>query len=226
MSYNLPNYREQGSKRWILDSDGELVVKGTNSFGNKDIGNYSEFESDGHLEFVGNATCWIDIDFPQIIRTTGTNTPSIATLQGNITMAQWAINDYNNCEVGEFIHSWKEGSQAVWHIHFFTGGSDTNDRYLNFEIEYTWANFNTTLPANTIVTSGDILIPANTPAKHHLIANVNIWTPTGGKIGAHIKPRLKRVASSGTAPTANPFLEMLQLHIECDGVGSRAMITK
>jgi len=37
---------------------------------------------------------------------------------------------------------------------------------------------------------------------------------------------LKRLASVGTAPTANPFCEMLQLHIKCDTAGSREITTK
>jgi len=131
-------------------------------------------------------------------------------LQGNLTAPQWAINDFCVCEGQELIHAWKEGTQVNWHIHYYTGGTDTTNRYVNFEIEYTWTNFEGTLPANTIVTSGDILIPANTPAKTHRLISIAQFTPTGGKIGAHVKARLRRIASAGTAPTANPFCEMLQ----------------
>jgi len=187
---------------------------------------YTEFEADGTPVAKGNATTWKDIDFPIIVKTVGAGTPALNTLQGNLQMLQWAVNDAQQIESKEFEHSWKEASPATFHIHIITGGTDVTDRYLRWEVEYTWANFNSQLPANTIVNSGDVLIPANTPALTHLIVNISTWTPVGGKIAAHIKARLKRIASVGLAPTANPFCEMMQLHIEMDTNGSRLITTK
>ena len=82
------------------------------------------------------------------------------------------------------------------------------------------------IPANIIVTSGDFLIPANTPRLTNLIVPIQSFTPVGGKIAAHVKARLRRITSTGTAPSANPFCEMLQLHIEQDTTGSRLITTK
>ena len=47
--------------------------------------------------FGGNQTSggvYVDIDFPVIIRTTGTNIPNINIFQGNIKAHQLAVNDY------------------------------------------------------------------------------------------------------------------------------------
>lgn len=186
----------------------------------------TSFESDGTLLMAGAATVWTDIDFPIIIRTTGTNIPVISAFQGNLTSPKWQVNDYAVAEGQELVHSWKEGTEVFWHVHVFTSVQDATDRYVKFEVEYTWGNFNTTLPANAIITSPDLLIPANTAPIHHLIFSIGSFTPTGGKIGAHVKARLKRVASTGTAPSADVFCEMLQLHIESDTIGSRAITTK
>lgn len=180
-----------------------------------------EVEADGSWKANGAGTTYEDIDFPIVIRTTGAGIPALATFQGNLTMAQWQVNDYNVCEVGEMKHPWKEGSTAYWHVHVWMNGSDTTNRYLNFEIEFTGADVNSQIPANTIVSSGDFLLPANTPAPYHHVIPIYAWTPAGMHIAAHVKPRLKRIASSGTAPTSNPFCEMMQLHIECDRNGSR-----
>jgi len=210
-------------------SQGSLFIhisKLESGYGDYENGNYTNFEDDGTIKFNGNASTWVDIDFPIIIRGTGANIPVIATLQGNLTAPQWQVNDYAVCEGQELIHSWKESTPVYWHIHIYTGGTNTTDRYLKFEIEYTWANLDATLPANTVVTSSELLIPANTPALTHLIFTIADFTPTAGKIGAHVKARLKRVASTGTAPTANPFCEMLQLHIEQDTTGSRQISSK
>jgi hypothetical protein len=197
---------------------------GAAKFGDVAGGNYAEFESDGTLRFYGNATIWQDIDFPIIIRTTGANIPVLTTLQGNVTAPQWAVNDFSVCEAQELVHAWKEGSEVQWHIHFVTNGLDATDRYVNFEVEWFWVNPNGTLSA-TITSSGDLLIPESTATKTMLIRQVSVAT-FAGVIGGHVYARLRRIASTGMAPTNNPWCSMLQLHIECDTVGSRERTTK
>jgi len=60
-----------------------------------------------------------------------------------------------------------------------------------------------------------------------LIFNIGSFIPQSGtKIGGHCVARLKRITSTGAAPTANPFIPMLQEHIQCDTVGSREIISK
>lgn len=215
----------------ILNGTGQVVQK---SYGNGSLllgditgGNTYEFENPGTLKFNGTMTTWEDISFPIIIRTTGANIPTIETLKGNLTAPQWPVNSYSVCEGQELCHRWKEASTCYWHIHIYTGSSDVTDRYVNFEVEYNWANANSALLAdNIVITSTDVLIPANTPQFTHFLIPISTFTPTGGKIVAHVKPRLKRIASVGAAPSANPFCEMLQLHIEMDTVGSRSITTK
>lgn len=186
---------------------------------------YAEFESDGTLKFTGDATVWKDIDFPIIIRTTGANIPTLVTLQGNVTAPQWAVNDYNVCEGQEFIHEWKEASLVHWHLHMITNGVDVTDRFVKWEVEYFWVNINGQL-SSTSTDTYEVTIPANTPTKTMLIVPISTFTPTGGRIGGHVFARLRRIASVGTAPTSNPWCTMLQLHIECDTLGSRLIATK
>jgi hypothetical protein len=213
-------------------TNGTLVVRATihdeqHAWGDRVNGNYSEFESDGTLVFKGDATVWRDIDFPVVIRNAAANRPIITTLQGNLTAPRWVVNDYFVHEGQEFVHEWKEGSEVFWHIHVYQE-VDATDSYLKFEVEYTWSNVSptgVTIPANTTIQSGDLLVPGGTGLKF-FIFSIGSFTPTGGKIAAHVKPRLKRIAASGTAPTTNPFCEMLQLHVECDTSGSREMVTK
>jgi hypothetical protein len=140
-------------------------------------------------------------------------------------MAQWQVNDFNQCESQEFIHEWKEGSTCYFHLHLNTAVLNADIRYVRFEVEYAYSvNGLWTFPA--VVTTADIAIPANTPAKTQIIMPLLNFTPTGAKIGDHCIARLKRVASVGTAPSAEPFIPMLQLHIEKDTFGSRDMTTK
>ena len=57
------------------------------------------------------------------------------------------------------------------------------------------------------------------------IVNIANFTPAA-KIGGHVFVRLRRIASTGAAPTNDPFCGMLQLHIQCDTLGSRNIASK
>jgi hypothetical protein len=188
--------------------------------------NYSEFEDDGTLVAHGDATVWQDVDFPIIIRTTGANIPTLVALQGNVLAPQWAVNDFSNCEGQELIHGWKEGSPIYWHVHLITNGADTTIRYLRWEIEWVWANLGAQLSSTITTDSGDIAIPANTPTKTHILQSISSYTLVGGHIGGHIYARLRRIASTGAAPTNNPWCSMLQIHLEIDTIGSRTIANK
>lgn len=168
---------------------------------------------------------WVDVDFPIIIRSTGANIPSLTTLNGNLTMPQWAVNDYNVCESQEFIHSWKEGSTVYWHLHLTTNGLEAVAKYVRFELEYGYADVNGQWVFPAVVTTADMAIPANTPDKTMLIMSIANFTPAI-KIGAHVVARLKRVASVGSAPANDPWIPILQMHIQLDTLGSRNIGTK
>jgi hypothetical protein len=94
----------------------------------------------GHIELTD--TVWMDVDFPIIIRTTGVGIPSLTTFNGRLKMPQWQVNDANEMESQEFIHAWKEGTRAYWHIHLDTNGLDATDRYVRFELEYGYTGLN------------------------------------------------------------------------------------
>lgn len=183
------------------------------------------FESNGFPVLNGTATYWKDIDFPIIIRTTGANIPTLTTLQGNITVPQWEVNDFNICEGQEFIHEWKEGSRVYWHIHLETNGLEAVAKYVKFEVEYFWIQHNGVI-SPTYIDTNEITIPANTPSKNMISASISNFIPTSGIIGSHVFARLRRITSTGAAPVASPWCSMLQLHVECDTLGSREIGTK
>jgi hypothetical protein len=192
------------------------------------VGNYTGVEPDGTIVAKGDARVWADIDFPIIIRTTGANIPTLTTFNGNLTMPQWAVNDFNMCESQEFIHEWDQGTQCFWHIHLTTSGTNVDDRFVAFELEYGYTAGGShapwTFPAT--ISSGDLTIPANTPDKTVIIFPIGNFTPSTSKIGDHALARLRRVASTGTAPTGNPWIPMLQMHVLKDTLGSRMMTSK
>ena len=183
-------------------------------------------DSDGGEMFFVYGQVWDDLDSPIIIRTTGPAIPTLETVAGNLTAPQWAVNDVNMCEGQELPHCWKEGSEFVWHIHVLTNGVDSTARYLRFEIEWSYAMSHGVFSTPETITSADLAIPANTPDRTHIPFEIGRRTITNGVIATHMWPRLKRVASVGTAPSADPFCTMLQAHILCDTLGSRAITTK
>lgn len=197
----------------------------TSSFGGAT--DFAEFEADGTLHLNGNATYWRDLDFPIIIRTTGANIPTITAINSSvITAPMWQVNDYNMCEGQELPHEWKLGTDGTWHIHVITAEDlGLTSRYLKFKIEYVWAGYNSVLSSLVTTTSVELEVPAGTAKYTHLIFNIGTFShPTAG-LATHVWPRLTRLATIGAA-AADPWVTMLQMHIECDTLGSRGIITK
>ena len=199
-----------------------VLYAGTSRHGNMCSGHYSEFEADGTLHFHGNATVFEDIDFPVIARTAQAGQPTPAALIGNLRAPQWAVNDFFDCQGQELFHSWKEGSAVYWHIHMYAT-PNVGDSYVRWRVEYTWMNSapsGVVVPAPVVVDSADFLIPGGSGLRFYAVP-IATFVPVGGLIAAHVKPRLTRIAATGAALSVNPFCEMLQLHVECDTVGSR-----
>ena len=188
--------------------------------------NHTAFDATGHQTMSGDATVWRDIDFPIIIRTTGGGIPALTTLNGSITLPQWQIGDINVCESQEFVHEWKESSTCYWHIHLTTNGQNADNRYVRFSVEYGYVTPSGVWQFPATMDSGDLLIPANTPTKTMLALPIGSFTPANTHIGGHAVAVLRRIASTGNSPSAEPWVAMLQMHIECDSVGSREIATK
>jgi hypothetical protein len=197
-----------------------LVTK--NEFGDRDNGNYSYFENDGTFVMVGNSIVYNDLPPNPIIRSRqpATNNPTLATLIGNISQYTFAVNDYISDNL-ELMHEYKENSNFSFHIHWVTNGTNTNDRYVKWEIEYTIANTDSVFTSISTI-STEVKIPANTPDRMHFVNNIgNVIVGTGLKIGAIICYNIKRITSSGTSPTSNPFGIQVSCHIQQDTLGSR-----
>jgi len=82
--------------------------------------------------------------------------------------------------------------------------------------------------ATATLSSLDLKIPANTTDRTHLYFAIGTITGTNYKIGGFIKIRFTRIAldGGGDAPTANPFITMVGIHIEEDTVGSKTLLVK
>jgi hypothetical protein len=166
---------------------------------------------------------WVDIDFPLIIRTTGANRPVLTVVRGNVEAPLWAVNDFVHIEGQEIIHGYLAGSDIQWHVHMITAGTNADDRYVNLEVEWVWANPQNELSATITTTSGDLLIPANTPDRTMLVRQIALVSVPTMVEGAHVWARLRRIASTGAAPTGGVFISMLQLHVNTNKYGLKLL---
>lgn len=183
----------------------------------------------GYGTLTANSTVWDDLNFPIIPRQTGSTIATGTAIDTGdlILVPQWQAGDWHICDGNEIPHGWKEGSTIYWHIHLYTNGLDNTNRYTRWTIDWVITNVNGVLTEMTPIDSGDILIPANTTSKTMFIASIGSVALTNYRIGAHIIPRLTRVAASpGTAPSNNPWVGMLQAHIEFDTLGSSQITAK
>lgn len=187
---------------------------------------YSVFEYDGTLKFVDDATVWDDIFIGFAgARVPAANAPSWTTFIGNIGQYTFAVNDYLPLSAVEIEHSYEEGTDFELHVHYATNGVDVDDRTVKWEIEYSLANINNVFPASTVVSAEDT-ISAGTADRTHKYLSVATVTGTGVEMGSAIVMRVRRIASSGTEPSNDPFGLMVGVHIKKNTVGSRAILSK
>lgn len=196
-------------------------------FGTPAAGNFTGVDDAGHVINYGSGRTWNDLPpIPLLVQRQGAaNNPTLAAFLGNLQQLTFAVNDYvyGNYEI---LHEYAEGTDLSPHVHMVTNGTDTTNRAVKWELEYSISNggsvapFSEIFPATVIIT-GETRIPANTPAKAHIIATDMPVIPGAGiKIGAYIVWRLRRVAASIAAPTLNPFGLTLGFHVLQDTQGS------
>jgi hypothetical protein len=171
-----------------------------------------------------SATLWDDLDLPLIIRTTGVGIPSRTLISGGVYGYTYAVNDGLDIDAQELQHRFKQAATTgKFHVHILTNGSNTSDRYVKFTFEYLHSNIGGVFAGATI-TSPELLIPANTPDRTHLIFDIGDYTALN--IGSQIIGRLTRVAATGTAPGSAPFVLKCQIHLEIDSLGSKQITSK
>ena len=208
---------------------GDIEVQGQGYFGGAT--NYSHFEADGTYVMKGAATVFADLVLPlSSARVPAANAPTWATFIGNLNAYTYGLNDFQEFST-ELAHSYKSGVTIEFHVHGAVNGSNVDERKIKLEVEYTIADipaesgFGDVYPATTTL-NGELTIPALTT---DLTAfSIDIGDDTTGNFvqGAIIKGRIRRITSTGTEPTADPFLTELGIHIESDTIGTRTSTAK
>ncbi len=193
--------------------------------------NYSKFETDGTLEFNGTATVFEDIIISlDAAKVPAANAPTWSGFISNLNAYTYGVNDFQEF-TSEIAHSYKEGSTILFHVHGATNGQEGSDKTIKFEIEYELIDNQTSgalgdVYAGTTTINAEITIPSGTTDKTSWVIDVGTDATGNFLQGAGIKGRVRRIASSGAEPAADPFVVQVGVHIEQDTVGSRTELTK
>ena len=201
--------------------------------------NYSEFESDGTLEFHGDATVWNDYVVPLASAISGKNVPPFIKFMddgsGSDGVFAFAFEDQSNPGNEQSLsftiqmpHNWKEGSTIYPHLHW-SPGDNTNGAVV-WGLEYTWIEYNSSTPQTFPATTVETITASFTSSDHmHLLHSFSAITPNSNQdnISSILVMRIFR-NSSNAADTYNgdAFGLSFDIHYEMDTGGSRQEFIK
>ena len=201
------------------------------SIGDGGTTDYSQFEADGTYVMKGAATVWNDLVLPlSSARVPASNAPTWTGLIGNLNAYTYGLNDFQEFST-ELSHGYKSGSTFEFHVHGALNGSNVDERKIKFEIEYTIADtpaeagFGDVYPATTTI-PGELTIPGSTTDLTAFSINIGTDSTASFIQGAIINGRVRRIASTGTEPTGDPFLTQVGIHVEANTIGTRTQTTK
>ncbi len=207
----------------------DLEVQRSAYFGS--MTNYSQFESDGTYVMNGAATVFNDLVVPlSSAKVPPANAPAWSSFVGNRNAYAYDLNDFQEFST-ELAHSYKNAATIEFHVQGAVNGSNVDDRTIKFEIEYTIADippeagFGDVFPATTTI-NAELTIPASTTDLTAFTIDIGDDTTGNFVQGAIVKGRVRRIASTGTEPTGDPFLTEVGLHIESDTIGTRTATAK
>lgn len=202
--------------------DEKLQVVGTSMFG-EDTTNFSKFESDGTLHFNGTATVWKDINVGGISLKQGATAPDPINLD-TTSIQVYAFDGATLTEEAsgafELQHDYKEGTNIVPHIHWYT--TDTGAGNVKWQLEYYIKSGTSEYTGTTSVTTA-----ATGTAWEEIRSDFPAITGTNFTIGMQIHFRLFRDPTDAADTYASDAaLGTFGIHHEVDTVGSRQISTK
>jgi len=201
-------------------------------------GNVSQFDNDGTLKFLGNATVFDDLRVEPNARTTGANSPTfeVYLTNGAGSRGVW-LYSFDNAVAGsekelfftiQFPHGWK-GTDVYPHVHFIPAANGTA-MAVRWGLEYTWVEPGGTFGNTSIVyTATNVQGDVNLVANKHYIAAFSGITPsaTQNDISSIAICRLFRdSANAADTYTNKAGLLYVDWHYEIDQIGSKSEYTK
>lgn len=195
------------------------------AFGDVVGGNHTEFEHDGTMVAVGNATTWKDENFDPI-RGLGASAPGLVNLD-TTSIQIVAFDGANTLEQvsshRELQHDYKEGTDIVLHVHWMPVNANAGN--VEWFIEYYIKTGNTTFATGTV--SAIQAAPGVAWQEQRL----DVATLDGASfvIGAQVSLRLYRDPGVGNPDDtygSDAAVPTFGYHYQMDTTGSRQVTTK
>jgi hypothetical protein len=187
---------------------------------------YTEFEADGTLHMVGDATNWNDINKALLPLSIGVNVPSIIAVNGASHLKVRAFNGNATMEeLGEgceILHDYKEGTDIQPHLHWAATTADAGN--VKWQLAYMWINRDGTYSGETII---DVTVAASEVAWKEQRTNFPAISGTGKEIGSRFQFVLFRDPADVADTYAHDAAAFdFGIHYERDTIGSREITTK
>lgn len=217
------DFRVEGDtkdKLLFVDASADVV-----QLGDPTGGSYTQFESDGTMAAIGNATTWKDINVGGVTLTQAVaNRPTLTTITGTniLTYAFNGVSLLNELHGAfEIQHDYKVGSDIVPHVHFYP--TTTGAGNVKWNMEY-WIKDDNIAPITGTISSTTAV---NGIAWEEIRTNLATVVGTNIKIGSQFHFRLWRDPND-VADTygADAAIGTVGIHYECDTLGSRQITTK
>lgn len=210
--------------------NGAIGVRTTfiiNTFGDEPNGNYSEFETDGSYHMLGDATVWNDVNIGGLtLKGPASRLPTLTEISDN-TGAGTDIFTYGfdtNEEADgilEVPHSYKEGSDFHFHIHWSGNDAPSGTDYVRWELTYFISASGETIPPVTV----QEVETAYDTQYERVNSDITI-DGTDISMGDQFCFKLKRISSVGSPYSALALIQTVGIHFEEDTIGSRQITTK
>lgn len=193
-------------------------------------GNYTEFEADGTLVAVGDATTYNDSQAAVYYMRTGGTALTHDVLAGGIYQYRYDKTDEVHSQI-QLSHAYKVNSSIDMHIHLINKAAVGATNYnVGIEVEYMWLSLNTAAPATPTVTLSTVDCSfQNAAALTHKVFQLATISPpaTAGSISSIVFLRIKRVAGTTQDLAGNNiFIAGFDCHVEQDTMGSRQEYVK
>jgi hypothetical protein len=211
------------------------VIKSTGGaqLGDGGTTDYLQVESDGTIEFNGAATVWDDFVVPVQVasRSTvpGTTAPNELAYRSGLVYEFPDAVDRTCYFVIQLPHTYKEGTNVVFHIHWTIDTSGAGGGAENVEWDYSYSASSPTSDNSEqwpVATTGTQTVDVQNEAQHdHIMDDIVTITGTNFKISEVIIMSLTRTGTTDSYG-GHALLVSADVHHEIDTVGSRQITTK
>lgn len=224
-----------------VHTDGSRDINYTSgawAVGNVTGGHYTEFEADGTMRSVGNATTWDDERVPLTsTKLGGVKDPgfSVAFTDGAGSTGAWLYwFDAGTVEelffVVQLSHRYKIDTSIYPHVHWIPKTNGSAGQVVSWGLEYTWASIGAVFGNTTQIYSNAHSPVETLVAGKHYVTSFSAISPGAGKgISSMLICRVWRDATgTGLTDSYTDDVGLIEIdfHFEMDTLGSRSEFTK